>query len=89
MHRVTLPTTSSTSIATSKGTIGSRYSIPYFVAPDHEAMVACLPSCISTDRPKAYDPVRWCDYGEYMSKHMYKKQDNEEVNEGWVHVGTK
>ena len=70
MHRVTLPPN------LSAGTIGSRYAIPYFVAPDHEATVACLPSCVEADQNPSYEPVKWCDYGEYMSKHMYKGADN-------------
>ena len=72
MHRVTLPTNSSSASGGPDGIVGSRYSIPYFVAPDHEAMVSCLPSCVSTERPSRYEPVRWCDYGEYMWKHAYK-----------------
>ena len=73
MHRVTAPPSAS-------GVIGSRYSIPYFVGPDNEAVVACLPSCVK-DQPK-YEPVRWCDYGEYMFKHWHKGNGKESSTEG-------
>ena len=72
MHRVSLPQGATSN--TNGGLIGSRYSIPYFVAPDHEAVVACLPSCVTEEKPLQFEPVRWCDYGEYMSKHMYKNE---------------
>ena len=73
MHRVTIPPSKT-------GVLGSRYSIPYFVAPDHEALVACLPSCVEGE-PK-YEPVRWCDYGEYMSKHMYRGDGKDSSKDG-------
>ena len=69
MHRVTLPpTTEKQGETITEG----RYAIPYFFAPDHEALVEPLSSLLHSDGQENYEPVRWCDYGEYMSKHMYK-----------------
>jgi isopenicillin N synthase-like dioxygenase len=34
-----------------------RYSIPFFVNPDPDTVVACIPSCVSADRPCAYAPI--------------------------------
>jgi isopenicillin N synthase-like dioxygenase len=38
--------------------IGSRLSIPYFVAPDREAVLECLGTCQCPERPRKYGPVR-------------------------------
>lgn len=74
MHRVTLPYSQNPSMSKSSNSPPARYSIPYFVAPDHEAIVRCLPSCVTAERPAGYEPVKWADYGEYISKYMYKKK---------------
>ena len=34
-----------------------RYSVPFFVNPDPATTVACLPSCVTVDRPCRYAPV--------------------------------
>lgn len=34
-----------------------RYTIPFFLNPDTETIVECLPSCVSADRPCRYQPV--------------------------------
>ena len=34
-----------------------RYSIPFFVNPDPDTVVACIPSCITDERPCAYEPI--------------------------------
>jgi isopenicillin N synthase-like dioxygenase len=33
----------------------SRFSIPFFLHPRSNMSLACLPSCISADRPKLYE----------------------------------
>ena len=72
MHHVTLPPVDDSRSAQDTDRITrARYSIPYFVAPDHECLVEPLPSCVTTDRPSKYEPVRWCDYGEYLAKYAY------------------
>lgn len=45
----------------------SRYSIPFFLHPKSNMSLACLPSCITADRPKAYD-----DYtaGQYLDERL-------------------
>lgn len=82
MHRVTIPQLDASAEPTQSDVIGSRYSIPYFVAPDHEATVEVLHSCITQDRPLKYEPVRWCDYGEYMAKYMYRSGEGKEAANG-------
>jgi isopenicillin N synthase-like dioxygenase len=39
-----------------------RYSIAFFLDPNPEAEVACLPSCVSPERPPLYPPVRADDF---------------------------
>lgn len=34
-----------------------RYSIPFFVNPDAETRVSCIPSCVSAEVPCAYEPI--------------------------------
>lgn len=40
----------------------ARYSLPFFVEADHDAVFAPLPSCIGTDNPARYGPVTCGDY---------------------------
>jgi len=37
---------------------GPRYSVPFFFDPNDAAVIAPLSSCVSDDRPAAYEPVR-------------------------------
>ncbi len=36
-----------------------RYSIPLFFGPSGDAMIACLPTCQSADRPAQYEPLTY------------------------------
>lgn len=73
MHRVNLPFSQSSGQL--KPLASARYSIPYFVAPDHEETVFCLPSCVRNSS-NLYTPFRWCDYNGNMSQYMYKKSQS-------------
>jgi isopenicillin N synthase-like dioxygenase len=39
-----------------------RYSIAFFLDPNPEADVSCLPSCVSPERPSVYPPIRADDF---------------------------
>ena len=39
-----------------------RYSIAFFLDPNPDAEVACLPTCATADRPARYPPVSGADY---------------------------
>jgi isopenicillin N synthase-like dioxygenase len=39
-----------------------RYSIPFFVNPDPQTRVACLPSCVTTERPCGYEPITAAEF---------------------------
>lgn len=45
------------------GMIKERFSIPYFMSPDRDLLIDCLPGCWDEDRPKKYEPVT---AGEYL-----------------------
>jgi isopenicillin N synthase-like dioxygenase len=36
---------------------GERISIPFFVNPDPETSVACIPSCVTAEHPCRYEPI--------------------------------
>ncbi|KAL2849706.1 hypothetical protein BJX68DRAFT_94847 [Aspergillus pseudodeflectus] len=39
-----------------------RYSIPYFISPDRDRVIECLPNCHGPDRPKMYEGITSSDY---------------------------
>lgn len=39
-----------------------RYSVAFFLDPNPDAIVACLPTCISTDRPAKYAPISGAEF---------------------------
>jgi isopenicillin N synthase-like dioxygenase len=41
---------------------GDRYSLPYFLDPSMDAVIECLPTCVSAETPAKYDRVRYGDY---------------------------
>ncbi|OJA13574.1 hypothetical protein AZE42_06109 [Rhizopogon vesiculosus] len=51
LHRVRAPPNDGT------GMIKERFSIPYFMDPDRDILVDCLPNCWAEDKPKKYEPV--------------------------------
>ncbi|KAL2866140.1 isopenicillin N synthase family dioxygenase [Aspergillus lucknowensis] len=67
MHRVRAPPL--VEVASSDGkSMGSgrmtrpRYSIPYFISPDRDRLIECLPNCHGPDRPKMYEAITSSDY---------------------------
>lgn len=39
-----------------------RYSVAFFLDPNPDAEVACLPTCVSAERPARYPPIAGADY---------------------------
>ena len=39
-----------------------RYSVAFFLDPNPDALVACLPTCISPERPAKYAPITGADF---------------------------
>lgn len=49
-----------------------RYSIVYFVAPDPDSLVECLPACTDAENPPKYEPVTQRDYNRMRAKVHYR-----------------
>jgi isopenicillin N synthase-like dioxygenase len=37
----------------------SCYAIPFFLAPNHDAVVDCVPTCVGPDNPPHYEPTTY------------------------------
>ena len=72
-HRVSLPTVTHAS--------QERYSFGFFAAPDDDAEVICLPSCIPPGEVPKYPPIRTQDYYEqlFQTKQQVKQKEKAKV----------
>lgn len=52
----------------------ARYSIPYFVSPNVDSMIECLPSCADEKRPVKYPPVRQSEYRLMRASVQYEEK---------------
>ena len=43
----------------------SRYAIPFFLGPNHDAIVDCVPTCVGPDNPTRYEPTT---YGAFTQR---------------------
>jgi isopenicillin N synthase-like dioxygenase len=43
----------------------SRYAIPFFLGPNHDAIVDCVPTCVGADNPPRYEPTT---YGAFTQR---------------------
>jgi isopenicillin N synthase-like dioxygenase len=50
-----------------------RYSVAFFLDPNPDAVVACLPTCATPDRPAKYAPITGADYLESRLNATYAK----------------
>jgi isopenicillin N synthase-like dioxygenase len=44
----------------------SRYAIPFFLGPNHDALVAAVPTCTGPDNPPRYEPTTYGDFSERL-----------------------
>jgi isopenicillin N synthase-like dioxygenase len=44
---------------------GSRYAIPFFLGPNHDTVVECVPSCVGPSNPPRYEPTT---YGAFTQR---------------------
>jgi isopenicillin N synthase-like dioxygenase len=44
----------------------SRYAIPFFLGPNHDVVVAPVPTCIGPDNPPKYEPITPGDFNERL-----------------------
>ncbi|KAL1303024.1 hypothetical protein AAFC00_003337 [Neodothiora populina] len=74
MHRVTLPPLSDRFEGEQRLT-RARYSIPYFVSPDENSVVECLPACTSAAEPVKYEATNWGEYRRMRAALQYRRSD--------------
>ena len=43
----------------------SRYAIPFFLGPNHDSVVDCVPTCVGADNPPRYEPTT---YGAFAQR---------------------
>lgn len=43
----------------------SRYAIPFFLGPNHDSVVDCVPTCVGADNPPRYEPTT---YGAFTQR---------------------
>lgn len=70
LHRVILPPGDDRFTSIERMT-RSRYSIPYFVAPDSETLIECLIECTSDENPAKHGPVTQREYNLMRGKLQY------------------
>ncbi len=51
--------------------VGSRYAIPFFVHPDKDYRMSCIPSCTSADNPPRYPDETVMEYMAWWNKHYF------------------
>ncbi|RDL46163.1 2OG-Fe(II) oxygenase [Marinomonas piezotolerans] len=57
-----------------------RYSFPFFVEPDYETNVACVPTCQSEDKPAKYEPIYSGDWIQSRFDATYAYRESEKSN---------
>jgi isopenicillin N synthase-like dioxygenase len=70
LHRVTLPPAEDRFTGVERIT-RARYSIPYFVSPDIDAVIECMTECASEGNPVKYEPVVQGEYRLMRAKLQY------------------
>lgn len=72
LHRVALPPLLQDGGVSRPLMTRSRYSIPYFVAPDPTAVIECLSVCMDdAHNPARYPPVTQGEYREMRARGQY------------------
>ncbi len=70
LHRVTLPPAADRFTGVERMT-RARYSIPYFVSPDIDAVIECMSECAGESNPVKYEPVVQREYRLMRAKLQY------------------
>ncbi|KAI5857294.1 thymine dioxygenase [Durotheca rogersii] len=73
LHRVTLPPAPGRGQAEGVPMTKPRYSIPYFVSPDPQAVIECLPVCTDEKHPAKYEPVTQEEYRRMRGRGQYEE----------------
>lgn len=54
--------------------VRERYSIPYFISPDPDSLIECLPPCVSEEKPASYLPITQRDYNRLRASTQYETE---------------
>src|ERR1700761_6405380 len=76
LHRVTLPPAEDRYTGIERMT-RARYSIPYFVSPDIDAVIECMSECADASNPVKYEPVVQREYRLMRAKLQYPDKSNQ------------
>ncbi|GAB3478271.1 isopenicillin N synthase family dioxygenase [Marinomonas epiphytica] len=55
-----------------------RYSFPFFVEPDYETLVSCVPTCTDENKPAKYEPILSGDWIQSRFDATYAYRENED-----------
>ena len=44
----------------------SRYAIPFFLGPNHDSIVDCVPTCVGPDNPPRYEPTTYGAFTQHL-----------------------
>jgi isopenicillin N synthase-like dioxygenase len=73
LHRVTLPPAGDRFTGAERMT-RARYSIPYFVSPDIDAVIECMKECSNESNPVKYEAVVQREYRLMRAKLQYPEK---------------
>lgn len=71
LHRVRAPPLMEAKTTSKSRMTRPRYSIPYFMKPDPQYMIDCLPGCYGPHREKKYEPINCQDYVDMRMNATY------------------
>lgn len=69
-HRVTLPPLADRFEVEEQMT-RRRFSIPYFLSPDPDSLIECIPSCMGIGEPAKYEPITQAAYNQMRASMQY------------------
>jgi isopenicillin N synthase-like dioxygenase len=56
-----------------------RYAIPFFLGPNFDQLIECLPSCAGPANPPRWEPIRYGDWTTYWNDANYDRKLQQEV----------
>ena len=78
LHRGTLPPAEDRYTGAERMT-RARYSIPYLVSPDIDAVIECMSECASESNPVKYPPVLQSEYRLMRARLQYPSKADQNV----------
>jgi len=57
----------------------ARYAIPFFLGPNFDALIECLPTCQSAANPPQFPPITYADWTSYWYEANYSPKVQDDV----------